>query len=407
MIKPIIFSIVAVSFFFFTFTVSAQVREFKTSVCTKVGNPTESCDTPVGNGGCWPTSGSLTQGPLGKFDHAGIKSRRDADAVDIAGQGDTKVFATFNGTALTAYGDNGGFGNMVTITSSDREYKAIYAHLSAIITPNGPITVGDQIGIQGTTGISTGIHLHWELQGIPLAPPLIPEPIKPLDCEGSCSPKQVSFDINQCNADTQTSTGSYKDKLLQEFKITMNGFDEQHLKWAYDKMKEVSNTRFPNMVQGAVIQMKPRTPDDPYSEQVGCPGRSAVNIKLIQQQDDPQEEIFKITFTHELGHVIQLCSSGAKAFGTGLSHESVFAEERGITYYAQNAGEPGTGCPGSGSDRERNKRNEDYADMITYFLNPTSTTKNVCGNGRDPNPITSGEYPQHSELVKQILGSYP
>jgi murein DD-endopeptidase MepM/ murein hydrolase activator NlpD len=63
----------------------------------------------------------------------------------------------------------GGFGNFVTLSHkiAGEDYVTIYAHMlddSIKVTPGQKITAGTPLGKMGSTGMSTGKHLHWELQ---------------------------------------------------------------------------------------------------------------------------------------------------------------------------------------------------------------------------------------------------
>ena len=63
----------------------------------------------------------------------------------------------------------GGFGNFVTLSHkiNGEDYVTIYAHMlddSIKVTQGQKITAGTPLGKMGSTGMSTGKHLHWELQ---------------------------------------------------------------------------------------------------------------------------------------------------------------------------------------------------------------------------------------------------
>ena len=63
----------------------------------------------------------------------------------------------------------GGFGNFVTLSHkiNGEDYVTVYAHMldgSIKVTPGQKITAGTPLGKMGSTGMSTGKHLHWELQ---------------------------------------------------------------------------------------------------------------------------------------------------------------------------------------------------------------------------------------------------
>lgn len=92
-----------------------------------------------------PISGDLSQ-------HLGV---------DIAMAGGTPINACMTGTASVGW-DAGGYGNYVTITDADGNYT-LYGHMSATAVSNGQtVSAGDVIGYVGTTGNSTGNHLHLE-----------------------------------------------------------------------------------------------------------------------------------------------------------------------------------------------------------------------------------------------------
>ena len=80
------------------------------------------------------------------------------------------VVATRAGTAYTGYGNAAG--NYITIDHHDG-FKSIYMHLSAFSVSNGTnVSAGQQIGLTGSTGVSTGDHLHFgiSLNGVYVNP---------------------------------------------------------------------------------------------------------------------------------------------------------------------------------------------------------------------------------------------
>ncbi len=83
--------------------------------------------------------------------------------MDIDGERGDEVTAPANGTVISA-GYKGGYGNMVEIDHGNG-LTSRYGHLSKIETEAGAgITRGQQIGQVGSTGRSTGPHLHFELR---------------------------------------------------------------------------------------------------------------------------------------------------------------------------------------------------------------------------------------------------
>lgn len=80
------------------------------------------------------------------------------------------VYATRAGIAYTAYGSAAG--NYVTVDHQDG-FKSIYMHLSGFSVSNGTVvSAGQQIGLTGSTGVSTGDHLHFgiSLNGVYVNP---------------------------------------------------------------------------------------------------------------------------------------------------------------------------------------------------------------------------------------------
>lgn len=104
----------------------------------------------------WPTVGgyiSSYQGYRWGSFHKGI---------DIARPADRTIKAADNGTVVFA-GWDGGYGNKIVIDHNNG-MQTVYAHLSSISVSVGQtVAKGSKIGVMGSTGNSTGIHLHFEV----------------------------------------------------------------------------------------------------------------------------------------------------------------------------------------------------------------------------------------------------
>ncbi|MFN3953032.1 MAG: DUF5930 domain-containing protein [Pararhodobacter sp.] len=97
--------------------------------------------------------------------------RRMHNGVDWAGPQGTPILSTGVGT-VTFAGRQGGYGNLVIIRH-DFGIETYYAHLHTINVNVGQrVSRGDRIGGMGTTGRSTGVHLHYEIRvgGRPINP---------------------------------------------------------------------------------------------------------------------------------------------------------------------------------------------------------------------------------------------
>jgi len=91
--------------------------------------------------------------------------------IDFKGQKGDAVKCTANGEVVFA-GWYGGYGNCVRIAHGN-DLETLYGHLSRIIVKVGqPVSVGDKVGEIGSTGHSTGTHLHYEVRknGKPVNP---------------------------------------------------------------------------------------------------------------------------------------------------------------------------------------------------------------------------------------------
>ena len=88
----------------------------------------------------------------------------------ISSTGDRTVRAIADGRVSYCGYDPKGFGNYVSILHNDL-HKSLYCHLKSYnVTHGQAIKAGEQIGIEGNTGNSTGVHLHLEIRTLPFKP---------------------------------------------------------------------------------------------------------------------------------------------------------------------------------------------------------------------------------------------
>jgi len=84
--------------------------------------------------------------------------------IDLAGPIGTPIYATADGTVSTAGWNSGGYGNLIKIDHG-RGIETRFGHLSAILVHEGQqVHRGDLIAKMGSTGRSTGSHLHYEVR---------------------------------------------------------------------------------------------------------------------------------------------------------------------------------------------------------------------------------------------------
>ncbi|MBS0123556.1 peptidoglycan DD-metalloendopeptidase family protein [Thetidibacter halocola] len=126
----------------------------------------------LGGGMVVPVKGVKTSG-FGPRHHPILKQVRNHNGVDWAAPTGTPVGAALAGTARFV-GDGGAYGNVVYIDHADGA-QTRYAHLNAFaegLKQGQAVQAGQVIGFVGTTGRSTGPHLHFELHiaGAPVDP---------------------------------------------------------------------------------------------------------------------------------------------------------------------------------------------------------------------------------------------
>ena len=111
-----------------------------------------------------PMTGGRFSSPFGYRFHPVLGYGRMHTGVDWADKVGTPVFSAGNGTVLKASWDSG-YGNRVEIQHTNG-YVTTYNHMSAYakgITPGTKVRQGQIIGFLGSTGLSTGPHLHYEV----------------------------------------------------------------------------------------------------------------------------------------------------------------------------------------------------------------------------------------------------
>ena len=111
-----------------------------------------------------PVDGARLSSRFGKRKHPILGYTRMHRGIDFAAPYGTPVMAAGNGTIEKA-SRNGGYGKYVRIRHKNN-YKTAYAHLKSYarnIRPGKTVKQGQIIGYIGSTGVSTGPHLHYEV----------------------------------------------------------------------------------------------------------------------------------------------------------------------------------------------------------------------------------------------------
>ena len=114
------------------------------------------------------------------------------EGLDLLANMGAPVYAAGDGV-VTSLGPNGGYGNFIRLAHADR-LATVYGHLSRFapgLSAGQPVTRGELIGFVGSTGRSTGAHLHFEIQnnGRPINPTTAPA----MRCPQLAGPDLVAF----------------------------------------------------------------------------------------------------------------------------------------------------------------------------------------------------------------------
>lgn len=116
------------------------------------GSVPQNASKGSGNFG-WPIGGIITQ-----------QFWTGHRAIDIGTPLGTSVLASDSGYVVLVANDDSGYGRHVMINHGNG-FETLYAHLSLIlVTPGQTVRKGQSIGLSGSTGRSTGPHLHFEIR---------------------------------------------------------------------------------------------------------------------------------------------------------------------------------------------------------------------------------------------------
>ena len=175
-----------------------------------------------------PAKGRLSSGFAPARKHPVTGKVQPHNGADIANASGTPVYAAHSGTVRTGYEPNGG-GHWIILTSGNVETR--YLHLSRRdVKPGQKVKAGQRIGLMGSTGNSTGSHLHFEVRvsGVP-TDPVVWLAQRGVDFGGQFKPRWYRVDSATLNGRTGPGTG-YPVKVKRErgFRIhavaTVNGW---------------------------------------------------------------------------------------------------------------------------------------------------------------------------------------
>lgn len=132
-----------------------------------------------------PVEGARISSPFGIRFHPIRQTLRMHSGIDYAVASGTPIRAPSDGV-VTSIGVKGGYGNAIMMRHSD-SMQTLYGHMSAFanIRVGQHIRAGEIIGYVGSTGVSTGPHLHYEvlINGQPVNPTSVALPTKKLNTQ--------------------------------------------------------------------------------------------------------------------------------------------------------------------------------------------------------------------------------
>ena len=119
--------------------------------------------TYVGGEFRWPTKATRITSYYGTRKDPITKKQSMHTGIDIGAGMGSEIYAANSGTVIVAGWSSKGYGNYVVVDHGGGK-STLYAHMSKIKTTKGAkVTKGDVIGLVGSTGYSTGPHLHFEI----------------------------------------------------------------------------------------------------------------------------------------------------------------------------------------------------------------------------------------------------
>lgn len=146
---------------FLSTKVSVELENYK-NLYTDIQKYKERLDyipaiTPLNTEKYWVSS------PFGYRSDPFTEAKKFHSGIDLAAKRGTPVHATAKGTVIYAQMSYGGYGNLIKIDHGDGIITK-YAHLQTILVKKGDVVErGQVVGKVGTTGRSTGSHLHYEI----------------------------------------------------------------------------------------------------------------------------------------------------------------------------------------------------------------------------------------------------
>jgi murein DD-endopeptidase MepM/ murein hydrolase activator NlpD len=133
-------------------SLAAEIREAQAQAAAS----STGSGTPSASGFIWPVNGVVVSG-------FGWRGSRMHEGIDISASSGTPIWAAAAGTVIWS-GWRGGYGNAVVVDHGNG-LATLYAHSSSLLVSVGQsVGQGETVALVGTTGNSSGPHLHFEVR---------------------------------------------------------------------------------------------------------------------------------------------------------------------------------------------------------------------------------------------------
>lgn len=170
--------------------------------------------------------------------------------------------------------------------------------------------------------------------------------------------------------------------LRDQFGLNFIGFETKYMRFAWEKMWDISGTNFRNLTMNRPITHGTKL----INIEIGGPEQKACNRVLTLKFDDPA--LFNVILIHELGHIIYHCNDNS--LNRKFDHDDLYGKGKRLTLYGSR------------------HFTESYPEMITYYLHPGISERTGAGAGTNSNvPYANGKGQDFYEIAKRVLGVYP
>ena len=151
--------------------IDAKVQELNAAAAAAAAaNSGSNGTTTVSGGGqgtgslVWPTDSTYITSVQGPRTHPVTGEYKNHGGTDIGASYGSSIYAADSGTVVTVGYDANGYGNYVMIDHGNG-MQTLYGHMSSVAVSQGQsVSKGQVIGYVGSTGLSTGAHLHYEVR---------------------------------------------------------------------------------------------------------------------------------------------------------------------------------------------------------------------------------------------------